>query len=91
LFTYDKWLFIRGHQQGNNPAIKETDMKTTAHIYEYLDGSDDPRDIESGRGPKWRLLETRTASLWLLRAYVRAMENRYSEEYKLQIVSGGAA
>jgi hypothetical protein len=46
-------------------------MKTTAHIYEYLDGSDDPRDIESGRGPKWRLLETRTASLWLLRAYVK--------------------
>jgi hypothetical protein len=35
----------------------------TAHIYEYLDGSDDPRDIESGRGPKWRLLETRTACL----------------------------
>ena len=66
-------------------------MKTTAHIYEYLDGSDNPRDIESGRGPKWRLLETRTASLWLLRAYVKAMENRYSEPFKLQIVARGAA
>ena len=63
-------------------------MKTTAHIYEYLDGSDDPRDIEGGRGSKWRLLETRTASLWLLRAYVKAMENRYDETFKLQIVLG---
>jgi hypothetical protein len=62
-------------------------MKTTAHIYEYLEGSDDPRAIEGGGGPKWRLIETRTASLWLLRAYVKAMENMYGEELKLQIVS----
>lgn len=61
-------------------------MKVTAHIYEYLDGSDDPRDIESGRGPKWRLLETRTASPWLVEAYVRALTNKYDETYKAQIV-----
>jgi hypothetical protein len=73
------------------PSKGTNDMKVTAHIYEYLEGSDDPRAIQGGGGPKWRLLETRTASLWLLRAYVRAMGNRYSEEYKLQIVSGGAA
>jgi hypothetical protein len=84
-------FYKRASTKGQCPANTETDMKTTAHIYEYLDGSDDPRDIESGRGPKLRLLETRTASLWLLRAYVKAMENRYSEEYKLQIVSGGVA
>jgi hypothetical protein len=66
-------------------------MKTTAHVYEYLEGSDDPRVIEGGGGPKWRLIETRTASLWLLRAYVKALANRYDEVYKLQIVSGGVA
>jgi hypothetical protein len=62
-------------------------MKTTAHIYEYLEGSDDPRAIQGGGGSKWRLTETRTASLWLIKAYVRALANRYDEQYKLQIVS----
>jgi hypothetical protein len=66
-------------------------MKTTAHIYEYCEGSDDPRAIEGGGGSKWRLIETRTASLWLLRAYVNALTNRYDEQYKLQIISGVAA
>jgi len=62
-------------------------MKTIAHIYEYLEGSDDPRAIEGGGGSKWRLIEKRTASLWLLRAYVKALTNRYDEPYKLEIVS----
>ena len=66
-------------------------MKTTAYILEYIEGSDDPRAIEGGGGSKWRLIEKRTASLWLLRAYVKALTNRYDEQYKLQIVLGGAA
>jgi len=36
-------------------AIKEYDMKTTAYILEYIEGSDDPRAIEGGGGSKWRL------------------------------------
>jgi len=66
-------------------------MKTTAYIYEYIEGSDDPRAIQGGGGSKWRLIEKRTASLWLLRAYVKALTNRYDEQYKLQIILGGAA
>jgi hypothetical protein len=66
-------------------------MKTTAYILEYIEGSDDPRAIEGGGGPKWRVIDKRTASLWLLRAYVKALTNRYDEQYKLEIISGGAA
>jgi len=54
-------------------------MKTTAYIYEHIEGSN------------WRLIEKRTASLWLLRAYIKALMNRYDERYKLEIISGGAA
>ena len=66
-------------------------MKTTAYILEYIEGSDDPRAIEGGGGSRWRVADTRTASLWLLRAYVKALTNRYGEQYKLQITSGGIA
>ncbi len=66
-------------------------MKTTAYILEYTEGSDDPRAIEGGGGSKWRVIDKRTASLWLLRAYVKALTNRYDEQYKLEIISGGAA
>lgn len=66
-------------------------MKTTAYILEYIKGSDDPRAIEGGGGSKWRVADRRTASPWLLRAYVKALANRYNEVYKLEIISGDAA
>jgi hypothetical protein len=62
-------------------------MKVTAYIYEQIEGSDDARAVQGGGGPMWRLIEKRTASLWLLRAYVKALMNRYDEPYKLEIVS----
>lgn len=61
-------------------------MKVTAYILEYVEGSDDPRAIEGGGGSKWRVADTRTASPWLIEAYVRALTNKYDETYKAQIV-----
>jgi len=61
-------------------------MKVTAYILEYVEGSDDPRAIEGGGGSKWRVADTRTASPWLITAYVRALTNKYDETYKSQII-----
>jgi len=61
-------------------------MKVTAYILEYVEGSDDPRAIEGGGGGKWRVADTRTASPWLIKAYVRALTNKYDETYKSQII-----
>ena len=61
-------------------------MKVVAYIHEYVEGSDDPRAIEGGGGSKWRMIDARTASLWLIKAYVRALTNKYGEQYKIQIV-----
>jgi hypothetical protein len=66
-------------------------MKTTAYILEYIEGSDDPRAIEGGGGSKWRVIEKRTSSLWVLRAYIDVLTYRYGEQYKLQTISGGSA
>jgi len=62
-------------------------MKVTAYIYEQIEGSDDARAIQGGGGSVRRLIEKRTTSLWLLRAYVKALTNRYDEPYKLEIIS----
>jgi hypothetical protein len=62
-------------------------MKVTAYIWEHSEGSDDPRAIEGGGGPGKRCIETRTNSAWLIRAYVRALTNRYNETYSYSLVA----
>lgn len=59
--------------------------KVTAQIYEHFDGSDDPRAIEGGGGAGLRHIETRTNSLWLIRAYITAMKNRYDGNFTFRI------
>ena len=62
-------------------------MKVTAHIFEHFEGSDDSRAIQGGGGAGSRVIETRTNSLWLIRAYVRAMQNRYDEKFSFRVLT----
>lgn len=62
-------------------------MKVTAYIMESFESSDDPRAIEGGGGAGTRVIETRTNSLWLIRAYVRALRNKYEESFSYRVVS----
>lgn len=62
-------------------------MKITAQVFEHFEGSDDPRAIEGGGGPGSTLIETRTNSEWLIKAYIRAMKNRYDETFTYVRVS----
>lgn len=50
--------------------------KVTARIWEHEEGSDDPRAIEGGGGPRERWVETRTNSLWLIKRYVDILNIR---------------
>lgn len=61
-------------------------MKVRAQIFEHFDGSDDPRAVQGGGGPGSRVIETRTNSLWLIRAYVRAMANRFDERFTFRVI-----
>ena len=60
--------------------------KVTALIFQATDGSDDPRAIQGGGGAGRRVIETRTASLRLIRAYVRALSNRYGETFTFRVI-----
>lgn len=51
-------------------------MKVRADIVEHFEGSDDPRAIQGGGGPGTRTIETRTNSLWLIKAYVAILNHR---------------
>lgn len=62
-------------------------MKVTAQIFEHFEGSDDPRAIEGGGGAGSKWIETRTNSLWLIKAYIRAMKNRYDETFTYRVVA----
>lgn len=61
--------------------------KITADIYEHFEGSDDPRAIQGGGGAGSQWIERRTNSEWLIRAYIRAMTNRYDERFTFRRVA----
>ena len=68
-------------------------MKVTADIYERFEGSDDPRAIQGGGGEGARCIETRINSLWLIKAYVRALNEREGCDdyfYRAYHLAGGA-
>ena len=54
-------------------------MKVTAHIFEAHEVSDDPRAIQATGGASMQLVRIARNSAWLIRAYVRAYENRYDD------------
>ncbi len=62
-------------------------MKITAEIYEHFEGSDDPRAIQGGGGAGSRRIERKTNSEWLIKAYLRAMANRYGETFSFKRVA----
>ena len=62
-------------------------MKVTAYIMESFEGSDDPRAIQGGGGAGSRVIETKTNSLWLIRAYVRALRNKYDEPFSYKVIA----
>jgi hypothetical protein len=62
--------------------------KVTAYILQAFEGSDDPRAIEGGGGSGTKAIEVKRNSLWLIKAYVRAINNKYGEEYGYKVISG---
>lgn len=54
-------------------------MKITVDLYEFEEGSDDPRAIQGGGGDRWRFWKRVTCSAWLVDSMVRAYENRYGD------------
>lgn len=62
-------------------------MKVTAQIFEHFEGSGDPRAIQGGGGAGMQLIGTRRNSLWLIKAYVAAMKNRYDEIYSYRLIA----
>lgn len=62
-------------------------MKVTARIFEHFEGSDDPRAIQGGGGAGSHYLETRTNSLWLIKAYVKALSHKYDEVFSYKVAS----
>ena len=61
-------------------------MKITAQIFEHFEGSDDLRALQGGGGAGSRLIDIRTNSPWLIKAYIRAMSERYGETYSYRRV-----
>jgi len=61
-------------------------MKSIAYIWEHYEGSDDPRAIQGGGGPGAIYVETRTNSLWLIKAYCEALGSRYGETFTYSII-----
>jgi hypothetical protein len=54
-------------------------MKVKAYLFETDDGSDDPRSIQGGGGASETLVRIARNSAWLIRAYIRAYQNRYGD------------
>lgn len=59
--------------------------KVTAIIWEAYEGSDDPRAIEGGGGSGAKAIAYKTNSLWLIKAYVNALCNKYGDDYSFSI------
>lgn len=62
-------------------------MKVKAQILMLIEGSDDPRAIQGGGGDVWRVLDTRIVSPWLIKAYVKALNKLYDEQFDYKIVA----
>lgn len=54
--------------------------RITAALYECEEGSDDPRAIQGGGGPRERLYKVIRGTRRRVEAYVRAHYNRYGDE-----------
>lgn len=57
-----------------------TDNRITAALYEYEEGSDDPRAIQGGGGASERLYKIIRGTRRRIDAYVKAHYNRYGDE-----------
>lgn len=62
-------------------------MKITADIFERFEGSEDARAAQGGGDAGLRCIARKTNSEWLIRAYTRAMSNRYEEVFTFKRVA----